>query len=137
MKGIEKRKIIEILRDKRGSVLVEAAFLYPFIIVVSVSLLFIMVSFYQMVGIKTELDVAALKESGIHSGVYIPDEMVREETVKIQRQGLYEGAVISYRRSYGDWGILKRTEEKMEKGKFTSVKESDFIRGAIILNAVE
>ena len=133
-----KRKIItEVLRSEKGSIMVEAAFLYPFIVVVSVSLLFIMVSFYQMVDIKADLDITALKESGIRSGVYIPQVMDGDGTAEFQRQGIYEVAVISHGRSYGDWGILRRTEEKMETVKFTSIKESDFVRSSIILNEAE
>lgn len=136
--NVEKRKkITGILKNEEGSIMVEAAFLYPFIIVVSVSLLFIMVSFYQMVEIKADLDVIALKESGVRSGVYIPKEKDGTGKAEFQRRGLYEAAVISHGRFYGDWGILKRTEEKKEMVQFSAVKESDFIRGSIILDKVE
>lgn len=130
-------RIFKLIQSQKGSVMVEAAFLYPFIIVVSVSLLFIMVSFYQMVALKTELNVIALSESGKASGIYIPQEIEEIGEVKIQRDGIYQILSVSYSRSYGDWGILKRTEEIKEVGEFVSMKESGFLRGTLLRNGGE
>lgn len=121
-----------MLRSERGSLLVEAAFLYPFIVVVSVSLLFLMVSFYMMVGLKTELDITALRESGVHSGIYTTEKKEGSQG-EIQRRGIYESVVVSHTRTYGDFGILKPTESKREIGEFSSIRESDLLRKSSIL----
>ena len=112
----------------------EAAVLYPFIIVTAVSLIFILISVYQMVQIKTELSRMALRESGIRAEAWnLSGEEIREGYFmdETRRTG-YRSIEASFVRSYGDWGILNRTREKPEKSSFTAARESEIIRKAEI-----
>ncbi len=115
--------------DWRGSVLVEAAMLYPFVIVVSVCILYMMVCFYQMNQIKVRLDIWALRESGREAQICDFSGRGWEGEMAESLYGPGYTRISCYEeKAYGGFGVLASGQVKRETGRFSCIREADLLR---------
>ena len=111
--------------------MLEAAILFPIILLISASLIFIILFLYTSTAIKVNLDIETLKKSGNLSGVCMTEEKNIEYQIK--RTGLYQVVEMHQEKVDTGLGLLTSITKQKESSEYSIHDEADILRKASIL----
>lgn len=126
------RKLIKnskLSKTEKGEVMVEAAVVFPLVILVVVSLIYIMAFVYNQVATQSKVHMEAIKEAGINSETYKTSQKSYEGIstsfgIKNIRKTCTAQSDISFQKK----GILQKSFQKNIKGDFYTIDEKSEIR---------
>lgn len=117
-----------IIKNRKGSVIVEAAIYFPLVIAAVISVLYITIGLYQSVALQTSIHLALRQAVGEASGTVIRAERVTVFEQEEQRIGLRKTFSITEEKTYAIDTIFRKELTKQETGRSYVIDEVGMLR---------
>ena len=110
--------------NRKGNATVEAALIFPLVILSVVALIYMLLYFYRLTEIRTEMHIALRAESGrIRETVFYEKEPKEPFPVYRKAGCLYSSGTVTFTET----GLLKAGKKELSAKKYV-IDEAEFIR---------
>jgi len=119
--------------NKKGAVIVEAAMVFPLVIITVITLIFMMIYFYSQLNERVDMHIMLRAESGsICENVYYDNKVNDSFPIYMKSQQIYSNSIVDVEGNL----IMRKRDKQIEARKYL-IDECKYVRMTDILEEEE